>query len=40
MVLHNHELLTEHDDHDPDDGALWDVMITDEGEEGWSMGLL
>jgi len=27
MVLHNSEVLGEHDAHDPDEGPLWDVMI-------------
>ncbi len=30
MVLHNSEALAESEDHDPDDGPLWDVMILDE----------
>ncbi len=30
MVLHNAGSLAESDEHDPDDGPLWDVMILDE----------
>ena len=30
MVLHNAEVLAEHGQHDPDDGAMWDVMICGE----------
>lgn len=31
MVLHNADELSSHEDHDEDDGPLWDVLIMDEG---------
>lgn len=34
MVLHNSDSLAECQNHDPDEGPLWDVMILD--EVGWS----
>ncbi|GAB4822407.1 hypothetical protein N2152v2_009453 [Parachlorella kessleri] len=33
MVLHNSEALSASEEHDPDEGALWDVMILDEGHK-------
>eukprot|EP00887_Chlorella_sp_A99_P003096 scaffold9.g3096.t1 len=33
MVQHNSEQLAAHEEHDPDEGPLWDVMILDEGHK-------